>query len=155
MFGTSNPILSISPSDSVIIPVTAVFEDIDSSLSYDMDSESSVAKIQYTYHGIPVGSATVELADNEPENTFDFENQMENEEEISEPEEELPEKDNKIIFINVRKVIVWIIGIAGFLILLFVIKAIIDNYQFAKRRKERVRHKKRKKFPSEFDDFDF
>lgn len=156
VFGTSNPILSINPSDSVVIPVTAVFEDMDSTLSFNEDSESSIATIQYTYHGIPVGSATVELAENEIENTFDFENQEESEEEInSGTEEGREEKDYKIIFVNVRKVIIWIIGIAGFLILLFVIKAIIDNYQFAKRRKERTRHKKRKRFPSEFDDFNF
>ena len=63
--------------------------------------------------------------------------------------------DDRVVFVNVRVVIAWVIGIAGFLILLFVVKAVIDNYQFAQRRKVRNRHKKRRKFPSEFDDYDF
>ncbi|WWR15867.1 D-alanyl-D-alanine carboxypeptidase family protein [Lachnospiraceae bacterium JLR.KK008] len=159
VFGASNPILSISPTDSVVIPITAVFDDMDSELIYDTVSANSVASIQYTYHGIPVGSATVELAEEQIENTFDFENQnvLENEENASEPEteEDASKPKEKIVFVNVRTVIAWIIGIAGFFILLCVIKAIIDNYQFAKRRKERVRHKKRKRIRSEFDDFNF
>ena len=157
VFGASNPILSINPSDSVVIPITAVFDDLDSELSYDTESESSVASIQYTYHGIPVGSATVDLAQEEAENTFDFKNQMENhqEKESESTKEEPEDAGGKVIFVNVRLVIVWIIGIAGFFILIFVIKAVIDNYQFAQRRKVRNRHKKRKKIPSEFDDFDF
>lgn len=156
VFGASNPILSINPSDNVVIPITAVFEDVDSTLVYDTDSENTVATIQYTYHGMPVGTATVELAAGELENTFDFENHQETEEIIEEPEEEDAAKPKeKIVFVNVRNVIMWIIGIAGFLILLFVVKAVVDNYQFAKRRKERTRHKKRKKFRSEFDGFDF
>lgn len=156
VFGASNPILSINPSDNVVIPVTAVFEDMDSTLVYDTDSENTVATIQYTYHGMPVGTATVELAAGELENAFDFENHQETEEIIEEPEEEDAAKPKEnIVFVNVRNVIMWIFGIAGFLILLFVVKAVVDNYQFAKRRKERTRHKKRKKFRSEFDGFDF
>lgn len=157
VFGTSKPILSINPSSSVVIPVTAVFEDMDSELVYDTDSDTSVATIQYTYHGIPVGSASVDLAEDETKEVFDFENQTENEgmQEIEEESEKEPETDTTVVFVNVRKVILWIVGIAGFFILLFVIKAVIDNYQFAKRRKIRTRHKKRKKISSEFDDFDF
>lgn len=155
VFGASNPILSINPSDSVVIPITAVFDDLDSEITYDTESSSSVASIRYTYHGIPVGSATVDLAEGEVENSFDFENQMENTENETEVAENTEEADDRVVFVNVRVVIAWVIGVAGFLILLFVVKAIIDNYQFAQRRKVRNRHKKRRKFPSEFDDYDF
>ena len=82
-----------------------------------------------------------------------MENHQEKESESTKEEPE--DAGGKVIFVNVRLVIVWIIGIAGFFILIFVIKAVIDNYQFAQRRKVRNRHKKRKKIPSEFDDFDF
>lgn len=154
VFGESKPILSINPSDSVVIPVTAVFDDLDSELTYDSESSTSVASIRYTYHGIPVGSATVDLAEEEMENTFDFENQME--EQAPEEAQEAPEDaEEKVVFINVRLVIAWIVGIAGFLIFIFVMKAIVDNYQFAQRRKIRNRHKKRKRIPSRFDDYDF
>ena len=157
VFGTSKPILSINPEDSVVLPITAVFEDLDSELSYDMESDSSVASIQYTYHGIPVGSATVDLAEENQEDAFDFENQLENETEAAAEEEgeSTPDAADNVVFVNVRKVIIWVVGIAGLLILIFVIKAIIDNYQFAKRRSVRNRHKKRKQIPSPFDDYDF
>ena len=105
-----------------------------------------------------MGSATVDLAEGEADNTFDLEDRQNMETEPADTEEETdasPETEEKIVFVNVRVVILWIIGIAGFFILIFVIRAVINNYQFAKRRKVRNRHKKRKRFPSEFDDFDF
>ena len=156
VFGNSTPILSINESASVVLPITAVFEDMDSELIYDEDSDDCVATIQYTYHGIPVGNATVDLAKEEKTATFDFEKQMENGQTEAETEEAEPqsEKENKeVVFINVKKVIFCVVGVAGLLILLFVIKAIIDNYQFAKRRKTRLRHKKRRRY-SQLDDFD-
>ena len=158
VFGESKPILRINSTDNVVIPVTAVFEDLESVLSYDTESEASVASIQYMYHGIPVGTATVDLAEEKPE-TFEFENQTEEEEVTSdtemESEGEKEETKQRIVFIDVKKLIFWTIMIAGFFILIFVIRAIINNYQFAKRRKIKTRHKKRKRIRSEFDDFDF
>lgn len=154
IFGNSTPILSINESASVVLPVTAVFEDMDSELTYDSESEDSVAQIRYTYHGLPVGSATIDLAKEEA-SAFDFEQQMEEEAVLSEEKEEetKQEMDSRVIFVNVKKVIFIVTGIAGLLILLFVVKAIIDNYQFAKRRKTRLRHKKRRHY-SGLDDFD-
>ena len=158
VFGESKPILRINSTDNVVIPVTAVFEDLESVLSYDTESEASVASIQYMYHGIPVGTATVDLAEEKPE-TFEFENQTEEEEVTSdtemESEGEKEETKQRIVFVDVKKLIFWTIMIAGFFILIFVIRAIINNYQFAKRRKIKTRHKKRKRIRSEFDDFDF
>lgn len=155
VFGESKPILRINPSDSVVIPVTAVFDDLESVLSYDTEEEDSVASIQYLYHGIPVGSATVDLAEEKSE-TFEFENQTEELPEMeSEAEDEEEESEQRIVFVDIKKVIFWTVMIAGFCIFISVIRAIIDNYQFAKRRKIRTRHKKRKRIRSEFDDFDF
>ena len=158
VFGNSTPILSINETDSIVLPITAVFEDTDSELTYNTDSEDAIATINYTYHGIPVGSATVDLAREEQMIAFDFEKQMESGQVTPEKEEsaEEPEEESKeVVFINVKKVIFCVVGIAGFLILLFVVKAIFDNYQFAKRRKKRLRHKKRKRMYSQLDDFDF
>lgn len=156
VFGNSTPILSINESASVILPITAVFEDMDSELIYDEDSDDCVATIQYTYHGIPVGNATVDLAKEEKTTAFDFEKQMESgqtEAETEEAEPQSEEENKEVVFINVKKVIFCVVGVAGLLILLFVIKAIINNYQFAKRRKARLRHKKRRRY-SQLDDFD-
>jgi len=155
VFGESKQILRINSSGDVVIPVTAVFEDLESVLSYETEEESSVASIQYLYHGLPVGSATVDLAEESPQ-TFEYENDPQEETEAEEEEAETGEEtEQKVVFIDVEKVIFWTVLISGLLILISVIKAIADNYQFAKRRKIRTRHKKRKRIRSEFDDFDF
>ena len=156
IFGSSTPILSINEEADIVLPVTAVFEDAQSELVYDTDNENSVATIHYNYHGIPVGSATIDLAKEEELTVFDFEKQMEGgkiAEDVELQEEDSEKEENGIVFINVKKVIIYVVAIAGFFILLFVIKAIIDNYQFSKRRKKRLRYKKRKNY-SRFDDFD-
>ncbi len=206
VFGASSPILKIDPEDTVVIPVTAVFDDMDSELSYDTASENTIAEIQYTYHGLPVGSASIELATDEIEGSaFDFGEQPEGQTENADTEgagaqeaqgtesieaqeaqgaeaesmgaqdaadgaeTEKEEKDgektgggHRIIFVNVEVVIAWILGIAGALILIFVLKAIISNYQFAKRRrapsgpvKPKGKKKKKKRISSPFEDFDF
>lgn len=162
VFGGVKSILSIDPDAGVVIPVTAVFDDMDSSLSYEEAAEGTIAVIDYTYHGLPVGSAAVNAVQKETKK-FDFEEQQESEntgESVQAQDSVKEESENKedapnIIFVNVKLVIFWIVGISGFLILLFVIRAIIGNYQFAKRRKIRTRHKKRKRGTSPFDDFDF
>ena len=77
----------------------------DSELTYDTESSSSVASIQYTYHGIPVGSATVDLAEGEAENTFDFENQNQMESQADTEgatEEESRDAGDKVIFVNAQ-----------------------------------------------------
>ena len=162
VFGGVKSILSIDPDAGVVIPVTAVFDDMDSSLSYEEAAEGTIAVIDYTYHGLPVGSAAVNAVQKETKK-FDFEEQQESEntgESVQAQDSVKEESENKedapnIIFVNVKLVIFWIVGISVFLILLFVIRAIIGNYQFAKRRKIRTRHKKRKRGTSPFDDFDF
>lgn len=159
VFGSSTPILSINKDANIVLPITAVFEDTDSELVYHTDSDEAIATIRYTYHGMPVGSATIDLVQEDMTESFDFEKQMQSGQTASEAEAETPtEQETKpeaVVFINVKQVILCVIGIAGFLILIFVIKAIFDNYQFAKRRRTRLRHKKRKRVHSQFDDYDF
>ncbi len=152
IFGSSTPLLSLNGTDTVVLPITAVFDDLDSTLSYDTDKEDAIAEIFYTYHGIPVGSATIDVATSEKKVAFDFSNQKENQKpDLSKVHRE----ETPVIFINVRQVIFYVsIGAAG-LILLCVIHSIISNYHFAKRRKSKLRRKKRKRVHSPFDDFDF
>lgn len=152
VFGNSEPILSVNTSDYIVLPITAVFSDADSSLSYEADSDLSVARIDYTYHGVPVGSATVDFTLPEKA-SFDFESQTNLDTLTSSEDVQNEDAQENVVFLNVKKIIFWVLGISGFLILLFVIRAVINNYQFARRRKARLRHKKRRKF-SEFDDFD-
>ncbi len=152
IFGSSTPLLTLNETDTVVLPITAVFDDLESTLSYDTDKEDAIAEIFYTYHGIPVGSATIDVTTSEKKVEFDFSNQKENQK----PDPSNVQKDETpVIFINVRQVIFYVSIGAAVLILLCVIQAVIGNYHFAKRRKSKLRRKKRKRVHSPFDDFDF
>ncbi|WP_167531176.1 D-alanyl-D-alanine carboxypeptidase family protein [Butyrivibrio proteoclasticus] len=63
VFGRSGTILSLSKSSTIIIPKTSSINDTDYSVSYDLteddlsSSPSAIAKISYTYNGVPIGTA--------------------------------------------------------------------------------------------------
>lgn len=154
VFGNSEPILSLNQESFIILPVTAEFSDTVSTLSYDTKSDTSVAEITYTYQNVLVGTVTVDLASSTTEDIgFDSI--------IDDPETDLAdfnsseETIHKVIFVNVKKIIFWILGIAGFVIILFIIRAIIRNYHFSRRRRIRLRHKKRRQHKSKYDRYDF
>lgn len=117
IFGSSKPILSMNQSDCVILPKTIDFEDTTSEITYNTQKAGQVALINYSYHNIPLGSASVDLAtDKKGSYTFDPE--------VDEEEEE-KSKLPSVIFINVLKIFLWIIGIGGSLSLaLFIYKSV-------------------------------
>lgn len=151
IFGSSKPILSLNRSDYLILPKTASFEDTQSSISYEIEDVNQLAIIDYTYHGIYVGSASIDVAANT--SSYDFDAPIEP---VPEPEE----KEN-IIFVNVKKILLCILAIAGILILFFVVKSLIENYSFAGRRRRKARYNKRTKYkhlgntqPPRYGDYD-
>lgn len=110
IFGNSKPILSLNQNDFFILPKTIDFEDIDSEISYSAAGGNQVAVIQYSYQGVPIGSASVDLVTDEKKTyTFDTVDEQEETEEKS----GIP----TVIFINVLKVLGWIAGIAAALAL--------------------------------------
>lgn len=134
IFGNSNPILSMNTRDCIVLPKTAVFSDAVSELSYDQASDVAIATISYSYQGVPVGTATVDLALDQSA-TYDFESPALVS--TQEPVEESPEE--KVLFINVKRIIFWILGIAGVLILLILLFAFFNSYHFSERRRRRRR----------------
>lgn len=118
IFGSSKPILSLNQDDCVILPKTITFEDTTSVISYETEDVGQVALINYSYQGVPIGSASVDLATNEKQ-SYSFDPEVEEEEEES---SNLP----SVIFINVLKIFLWIVGIGGTLFL------IIFLYKFFK-----------------------
>lgn len=165
IFGNSSPILSLDTQDYIVLPKTAPFTDVTSVINYDTAKEGCVAEIEYSYHGAYIGSASVNLAKNSI-SSYDFEQV------ITELPEEggAPQKKN-VIFINILKVFLWIIGIAGGLILIIFLRSFFMNYQLNgrntrrkwKRRKRRnrptiyqTRQKNlRAKRPNRFRDYDY
>lgn len=106
IFGNSKPILTLNQNDCVILPKTVNFKDLDSEISYSTENTNQVALIHYSYHGVPIGSASVDLATG-GQGTYSFDP-------VTEPEE-AEEKSHlpSVIFINVLKVLMWAAGIAG------------------------------------------
>lgn len=144
IFGNSEPILSLNREDYIVLPRTADFADTASSISYETENENQAAVITYTYHDVYVGSASVDLATGKEESyTFDtvLESDTQETEEENEPE-------TSFIFINIVKVILWIIGIVAAILLLLFLRAYLKNYQFSHRSNRRSWQRSRRRRPN-------
>lgn len=139
IFGSSKPILSLNQESYLVLPKTASFADTESSISYDVENENQIAKIDYMYNGVYVGSASVDIAQSTV-SSYDFDSAVEKPP-VEEPEENL-------IFINIKKVLTFVLIAAGVLILLLVLRAVIRNYSFSGRRRRRARRRVRRKYSS-------
>ena len=139
IFGNSQPMLSLNKESCVILPKTAQFTDTESSISYETDNDRQAAIITYTYHGVNVGSASVDLHINaEPSYTFDDSSQPDNIPMAEdETETETKEKGTSFIFINVFKVLLWLVIIGGGIGAVIFLIYIIKNTQFDSRRSNR------------------
>ena len=160
VFGSSKPILSIDTESYVIIPNTVNFQDLDSEIDYSQSGDNRVAGIEYSYHGMYVGNAYLNLTTDNT-STYEFDTNMtstdvsvEKTMETAEPD---PEQAKDTIFINVKTILICILILAAVLIAIFMIHALIANGQTAKRRNNRVKRKQRRRSSvrTDFDDFDF
>lgn len=133
IFGNSKPILSLNKEDYVLLPKSASFTDAVSSISYDTGEENTAALITYTYNGWYIGSVSVDFA-RQPENPYTFESAS------SDSSAETAPKGQKVIFINIFKVLLCIVGTAGAIILIILLRAFLKSYQFATRDRTGRRH---------------
>lgn len=152
VFGNSKPILSLNKNSYLVLPKTATFEDTQSTITYDVEDENQVAKIDYTYNDQYVGSASVDIAVNTV-SSYHFDSSFDN----NTLEDQNADSQDNIIFVNIKKVILGIIFAAGILILLLVVKSFIQNYSFSRRRRSRNRRRKRRKdnIRTHFKDLDY
>lgn len=141
VFGNSNPILALNPDDCIVLPKTADFADAESAISYENPEEGRVGSVTYTYHGAFVGTATIDFVD-ENAVSYEFDGEMS---EKQEEKQNSSQTEESIIFINVKKIILSIVAIAGILILIIIIYSFINNYQFGGRRSFRRRYKRSRK----------
>ncbi len=151
VFGNSKPILSLNKNSYLIMPKTVDFKNLTSEISYDVKNDLSVAEIFYSYHGAFVGKATIDFA-TESHSTYDFDHQISTETSVSSNPE-----DEKVIFVNIKRVLIGVVIIATVVILFFIIRSYIKNFHFARRRyHRRSKNKARKKHrKTKFKDFDF
>lgn len=151
IFGSSQPILSLDKNDYVILPKTTSFDALDSVISYETQSTNQAAVITYTYHGVYIGSVSLNFAGNQGDTSSLF----------NTPEEELPkEKKNSFIFINIIKII-RVLAVAGVVgIIALFLKLLLKNFSFSGRgrriwKKESRRRRKKAKRANRFRDYDF
>lgn len=158
IFKSSRPILSIDTNSYVIIPNTVSFQDLDSEIDYSKSDDNRIAGIEYSYHGMYVGNAYLNLiTDNAYSYEFDTDMTTENIS-VEKTDVEKKEKNSQdTIFINIKKVLIIILVIATVFIAIFMLQALISNGRTAKRRNNRIKRKqKRKSYTrSNFDDFEF
>ena len=166
IFGSTAPLLATAPSAGVVLPGTLTFSDLSSSISYDDLSENAIAKIEYSYAGASLGSTDIVL---NPESALSFNFQLKNadgssvsenssvtqddgtvsaETPVSDSDDnaletETPEEKEKI-YINVYHVLFTILGIAGALIVLFIIYRLSRGYFRHRKRLARIKRERGK-----------
>lgn len=184
VFGSSKPLLSLNTDDFIVLPQTASFQDTVSTISYDTEEENQAALITYTWNGVEVGTASIDFVNGE-DNTFTFDAPMQPVE--TETPEETEEEDKPVVFVNILKVLLWIVVIAAVLIVLFLgflylrrnpvklpgrkrrrrrryrsqspsymsVSASLEQRRKYNTRQVGSRHRRRRKRPNRFRDYDF
>lgn len=139
----SKPILEIDQSDFVVVPATATFDDLTSTLIYDDNSsdDGTLAAIQYQYNGMDVGSATIRFTESAPSDMLTS---------GSSDASGTNPNQGKIFFVNIKKIMLGIV--ASFIVVLILITTIsfFKNYNFTRNRRSRARRKKRKRFKDDW-----
>lgn len=140
IFGSSEPIMTLDPSDYVVIPTTVDFSDLTCDLSYDCDEENAIARLTYSYNGQTVGATTIRAASQTPTFTFDaaYEDQPS-------PTPVQEEKKDNVIYINVTRILIGIIIAAILAALILYGIAYVRSYHFEQRKRDRKRRRRRRK----------
>lgn len=149
LFGDSTTLMTMENDSYIILPNTADFDDATSNVTYSDETESNViATIEYSYSGVPVGTCNITFSDSHPEQ-FDFSTQGESPAEFSSEQstqtaiDEIEQDSQNIIFINVKKVIIGILIVAGVIILIMVFFSVLSSYSFSPKGQSNKRKKQR------------
>ena len=119
-FGSSKPIIEINPDDYIVLPENIDFSEIKSELTYDGLNQNEIARINYTFNNVNIGSASLVPVENSVV-TFDFGTKQQI---VDTPS---VQENQNTVFINIKNVIVIIIALAIFFIVIFMIRAMIIN----------------------------
>ncbi len=161
IFGNSTPLLTLNKSGICVMPKSADFDDLTTSITYDdVDPEktNSIANVRYYFEDHYVGGTTVDIYTNMQ--TFEFGDPVSDnavdtaDNEVDNSANTINKDTEGVVFISVRKIITIILIFIGCVILFFVIFAIIRNLKNSRHRRRRINKRARRYF-SEFDDFDF
>ncbi len=133
VFGRSGTILKLGRTDSIILPKTSSIEDTDYEILYDLTEDeksqfpTAIARVAYSYSGVPVGNAYVCYSKSSAENSAETVN------------------SNRTIYINVKiLVLVAVILVIAFSVLGSVLTRVLSGRTHSSR-SDRLRYNRRKK----------
>lgn len=143
IFGSTSPLFSLNQSSYVILPKTIDFDELTSDISYDITDSNDVAHIIYSYHNAYVGTAAIELMSPQQSDYYSFDNESVSP--FSEASEDAGATDSaaQIIYINVKTVLIAVLGISALLIIISIIRDLMVNYAFGNERRA-IKQKKRR-----------
>ena len=154
ILGSSRSFLALDKEDYIILPRTAPFENLESSVSYDTGSTNQAATITYSYHGMELGSVGVNFVRGDTK-TYLFGTLLDTDTNTGEDLEEPP-----VIFIDVSKILAVLAVIAVLVFIGLLLHSVLKNYAFLgnhhRNRHEHDRWRSRsRRSESEFKDYDF
>lgn len=144
LFGSSKPILYLDPKGEVTLPATTFFEDIECN-SVSGENDDTVATLFYSYHGVDLGKCDI-LINREQVRTMDFHSIAEGES-LFGARNEIPEEEDapRVIYVNVKLIILIVIGVAILLVIISYIISYLRSSRHAIRKGDRKRRRRRKK----------
>jgi len=151
VFGNSNNILSIDPTDQMTIPIDLPFNELTSDIQYTDDLMNVIAIVRYSYEGNYIGYARINVADSNV-TTFAFGAPVSSN--TVEKKDIFDDIGENVTYINLKKVLLITVSVIGGLFVIFLLISFIRNYNFASRRRRNIK-KRSRRYHSEFDKFDF
>ncbi len=145
IFGKSSPILQLEKGSYVIVPNMISVSDLDSKLDFSIDDNEHLARIDFFFNDAYVGNTFVNLVSDDTSSVYEFKSSSDTAVSPEETTENPP--DDNTLFINVKKVVFIVTGIAGALILFFIVKSLIrrrDDYLSPHRKRNRVKKHRRR-----------
>lgn len=142
IFGSTNPILTISKSGNAVIPKSYKLSDVNTEITYfDSVNNGHVASLEYFMGINPVGEATIDYAEDEMK-AFEFSSitELDQDEKTT-----MVTPNHRVITINIKDLV---IKFAIIIAVVFVVSFIVDQimrYYKSKIRKDRMKRTRFKK----------
>lgn len=145
IFGSSSSLLEIDESSYIILPKTSDITSTTSTVSFDLTEDETkdtlhIAKINYDYNGVAVGSAYVNAIQSAASSAFtsaDTENE--------DTSDSSPASSQDTIYINIKLVLIIVLIVAAIIIAIIMLHSLFSSYSFSSQRSDRRRMRRRKK----------
>lgn len=152
IFGQPESLIEINKNDYIVLPNDVPFTDASPELTFQGEEASDViATLSYSWHGQPVGSASIQLAKSNVQE-FDFDRET-GDPESPDTASSVENEPKKFIRINIRLILTFVIIGAAVILLFLLLRYLARRFNVAEnlrrlyRRKRRRKRKKRRRKP--------